>query len=114
MDAETKRFLRNRKLQTILPWAGLIGIIVLTFSVIFGGIPLFLTEVGFIANIYYWIDEYNWVSERIVFSSEHLIDEAPNKNHLDRDECFGIFNHDLLGFSQIPANVQFYFRNRLN
>lgn len=53
MDEKTKKFLRNRKIGAILPWFGVIGMIILTFSPIFGGFPLFFTELGFVANFYF-------------------------------------------------------------
>lgn len=79
MDLETKRFLRRRKLEAILPWIGILGVIVLVFSLLFGGIPIFLTEIGFIANFYYWIDEYNWIAERITSAKDYLSDKEKKK-----------------------------------
>lgn len=79
MDLETKRFLRRRKLEAILPWIGILGVIVLVFSLLFGGIPIFLTEIGFITNFYYWIDEYNWITERITSAKDYLSDKEKKK-----------------------------------
>ncbi|WP_103662180.1 hypothetical protein [Lactobacillus sp. HT06-2] len=82
MTPETKRFLRNRKLQAIVPWFGIAGLLVLMFSAFMSGFPLFLTEIGFVANLYYWTDEYNWIVQRILFNDDHIIDKK--KEHLQK------------------------------
>ena len=43
------------------------------------GIPIFITEIGFIANFYYWIDEYNWIAERITSAKDYLSDKEKKK-----------------------------------
>ncbi|MCT0192352.1 hypothetical protein EFM10_03950, partial [Lactobacillus helveticus] len=37
------------------------------------GLLAFIINLGFIANFYYIIDEYNWLIERISFDSQRLI-----------------------------------------
>ena len=55
----TKKFIRSRRISSILPWLGILGVLILVFSLIMHGFLLFFTELGFIANFYYFIDEYN-------------------------------------------------------
>lgn len=78
MDAETKKFLRNRKIGAMLPWFGVIGMMILTFSPIFGGFPLFFTELGFVANFYFFVDEYNWIAQKLLINKDHTV------NHLNQ------------------------------
>lgn len=75
----TKKFIRSRRISSILPWLGILGVLILVFSLIMHGFLLFFTELGFIANFYYFIDEYNWVADRIMFDRELLITHARDK-----------------------------------
>ncbi len=63
VDSRTQRFIRSRRIGAILPWFGILGMLLLVFSLIMYGLLLFLTELGFIANFYYWIDSYNWLTD---------------------------------------------------
>lgn len=72
----TKKFIRSRRISAILPWIGIIGVLFLVFSLIMYGLLLFLVEIGFIANFYYIIDEYNWVIERAMFDHKKLINRT--------------------------------------
>lgn len=49
----TKKFIRSRRISSILPWLGILGVLILVFSLIMHGFLLFFTELGFIANFYY-------------------------------------------------------------
>lgn len=73
MDPETRKFLLNRKIGDMLPWIGIVGMLILTFSPIFGGFPLFFTELGFVANFYFFIDEYNWLAQRLLINKDHTL-----------------------------------------
>lgn len=79
MDSETKKFLRDRKIGAFLPWIGIVGMLVLTFSPIFGGFPLLFTELGYVANFYFFIDEYNWLAQHLLINSDHSINQANKK-----------------------------------
>src|SRR5699024_11444790 len=72
----TKKFIRSRRISSILPWLGILGVLILVFSLIMHGFLLFFTDLGFIANFYYFICEYNWVEDRIMFYRELLITHA--------------------------------------
>lgn len=75
MDSETEKFLRDRKIGAFLPWSGIVGMLVLTFSPIFGGFPLLFTELGYVANFYFFIDEYNWLVQHLLINSDHSINQ---------------------------------------
>lgn len=66
-NIKTKKFIRSRRISAILPWFGILGMLLLVFSLIMYGFLLFLTELGFIANFYYFIDSYNWLADRLLF-----------------------------------------------
>ncbi|KRM40565.1 hypothetical protein FC39_GL000591 [Lactobacillus hamsteri DSM 5661 = JCM 6256] len=70
---KTKKFIRSRRISAILPWIGMLGMLYLVFSLIMHGLLAFIINLGFIANFYYIIDEYNWLIERISFDSQRLI-----------------------------------------
>lgn len=73
MNRKTKHFLYLRKISLFLPWIAIFTIIGLLFSLIVGGFLTFFTEIGFIANFYYCVDEYNWVAERLQYNKGTLI-----------------------------------------
>lgn len=75
----TKKFIRSLRIFSILPWLGILGVLTLVFSLIMHGFLLFFTELGFIANFYYFIDEYNWITDRIMFDHERLITHTRDK-----------------------------------
>ncbi|WP_308554925.1 hypothetical protein [uncultured Lactobacillus sp.] len=66
-DLKTRKFIRSRKISAILPWLGILGMLFLVFSLIMSGLLLFIVELGFIANFYYFIDSYNWLADRLLF-----------------------------------------------
>lgn len=47
--------------------------LVLVFSLIMCGLLLFLTELGFIANFYYFIDSYNWLADRLLYDPQKKV-----------------------------------------
>lgn len=104
MNPETKKFLRNRKIESILPWIGVVGMIILTFSPIFGGFPLFFTELGFVANFYFFIDEYNWFAQHLLIKKDHTI----NHNNETRVKTLFYFT---IAISIIYAIFLSYLRN---
>ena len=67
LNLKTKRFIRSRRISEFLPWFGIFGILILVFSLIMNGLLLFVTEIGFVANFYYFIDTYNWLADRLSF-----------------------------------------------
>lgn len=73
MTARTKRFIRSRKIGLVLPWLGILGILILVFSLIMHGFLLFFTEISFVANFYYFIDGYNWLADRVSFDAQKQI-----------------------------------------
>lgn len=73
IDQRTKRFIRSRKIGLLLPWLGILGMLILVFSLIMQGFLVFFTEIGFVANFYYFIDEYNWLADRISFDPHKQI-----------------------------------------
>ena len=68
-----KKFIRSRRIGVILPWFGILGMLVLVFSLIMYGLLLFLTELGFIANFYYFIDSYNWLADRLLYDPQKKV-----------------------------------------
>ena len=72
-DTKTKKFIRSRRIGAILPWFGILGMLVLVFSLIMCGLLLFLTELGFIANFYYFIDSYNWLADRLLYDPQKKV-----------------------------------------
>lgn len=70
---KTKKFIRSRRIGVILPWFGILGMLVLVFSLIMCGLLLFLTELGFIANFYYFIDSYNWLADRLLYDPQKKV-----------------------------------------
>lgn len=79
MNAETKKFLKERKIGAFLPWIGIVGMLVLTFSPIMGGFTLFFTELGYVAIFYFFIDEYNWLIQRLLINRDHTINHSNEK-----------------------------------
>lgn len=73
VDSRTQRFIRSRRIGAILPWFGILGMLLLVFSLIMYGLLLFLTELGFIANFYYWIDSYNWLTDRLLYDPQKKV-----------------------------------------
>lgn len=73
MYRQKDEYLTWRKHTMILRWIYLIGIITLLISLVFGGLILFFTEIGFICNLYYWIDEYNIRISQNLFDDDHRI-----------------------------------------
>lgn len=73
VDSRTQRFIRSRRIGAILPWFGILGMLLLVFSLIMYGLLLFLTELGFIANFYYWIDSYNWLADRLLYDPQKKV-----------------------------------------
>ena len=74
----TKKFIRSRRISAFLPWVGILGMLYLVFTLIIHGLLTFLIDLGFIANFYYMIDEYNWLIERLLFNREKLITRKQN------------------------------------
>lgn len=79
MDPKTNGVRLLRKINLILSWASILGIMILIFSLIMKGFQVFLTELGFIANFYYFIDEYNWIAERLAYDERELITHRRDK-----------------------------------
>ncbi len=73
VNSRTQRFIRSRRIGAILPWFGILGMLLLVFSLIMYGLLLFLTELGFIANFYYWIDSYNWLTDRLLYDPQKKV-----------------------------------------
>lgn len=73
VDSRTQKFIRSRRIGTILPWFGILGMLALVFSLIMDGLLLFLTELGFIANFYYFIDSYNWLADRLLYDPQKQV-----------------------------------------
>lgn len=70
LNLKTKRFIRSRRISVILPWLGICGVLILVFSLVMDGLLLFVTEIGFVANFYYFIDTYNWLADRLSFDPQ--------------------------------------------
>ncbi|ARD07328.1 hypothetical protein B1745_06950 [Lactobacillus amylolyticus] len=104
MHSETKKFLRNRRIAALLPWLGILGILILTFSPIFGGFVLFFTEIGFVASFYFFIDEYNWLAERLLIRPNYTV------NHENEDRVKKLF-YFALGASIVYAILLSYLRS---
>lgn len=88
MNPHTKKFIRNRKIENILPWAGVTGMIILLFSPIFGGFSLFFKELGFVASFYFFIDEYNWLAQNLLVNPDHTLN---SKNIVRVKKIFIVF-----------------------
>lgn len=101
----TKKFIRSRRFSSILPWLGILGVLILVFSLIIHGFTLFFTELGFIANLYYFIDEYNWATDRIMFDRERLITHA-------RDKAVRVAMVITIIFALISTAVLAYLRSK--
>ena len=84
LNLKTQRFIRSRKIGLVLPWLGILGMLILVFSLIMHGFLVFFIEIGFIANFYYFIDGYNWLADRISFNPREQIvtHERDNVNRL--------------------------------
>lgn len=73
IDIKTRKFIRSRKIGAILPWLAILVMLILVFSLVMSGLPTFLTELGFIATFYYFIDSYNWLADRLLFDPKKRI-----------------------------------------
>lgn len=73
LDLKTKRFIRSRRIDALLPWFGILGMLILVFSLIMQGFLVFFKEIGLVANFYYFIDGYNWLADRLMFNPRERI-----------------------------------------
>lgn len=73
LDFKTRKFIRSRRIDAILPWFGILGMLILVFSLIMQGFLVFFKEIGFVANFYYFIDGYNWLADRLMFNPRERI-----------------------------------------
>lgn len=72
-NSSAQKVIRSRRISAILPWLGILGILLLVFSLIVYGFLVFLTELGFVINFYYFIDSYNWLADRLLFDPQKKI-----------------------------------------
>ena len=72
-NSSTQKFIRSRRISAILPWLGILGMLLLVLSLIVYGFLVFLTELGFVINFYYFIDSYNWLADRLLFDPQKKI-----------------------------------------